>query len=92
MSVAKVTTPYQISEHLNLVTERVSIKFVRFEMSTAIGVGERFTVRVMWRSRRACQMWKTRRIMLTLAKVSAQQSAAIGAVCVCVCVCVCFFA
>ena len=42
MGVAKMTTLYQILKNANLVTERVSIEFVWFEMSTAIGVGECF--------------------------------------------------
>ena len=37
-----MTTLYQILKNSNLVIERVSIEFVRFEMSTAIGVGECF--------------------------------------------------
>ena len=72
MGVAKMTTLYQIVKNWNLVTERVSIEFVWFDMSTAIGVGGCFECSESDVEFGMSSMWKTRRIVLTLANVSAQ--------------------
>ena len=49
-----------------------SIEFVWFEMSTAIGVGRCFECSESDVEFGMSSMWKTRRIVLTLANVSAQ--------------------
>ena len=91
MGVAKMTTPYQILKNSNLVTERVSIEFVWFEMSTAVGVGECFDfsesdVEVEMSSsdvedaEDCADFGQGKRTIVSSCR---------GCVCLCVCVCVC---